>query len=799
MPEDAVTDARGELATAETVFGPEHPYTTKTRAKLAQVLGEAGATEEELPVRRQVLTDLMARNGAHDTDTAVAAHNYGYCLYECGRPEEGVGYLERAIRDIAPFVREDGSALFRLRRNLATVLRAAGRTAEAVALLERILAEQAQDTTVTADDLRAARIALAEDYRMQTGPARERGRARGEQLWLGLLRDQERRAGPDDPESLRLRNKLAVFHASTRQNRKALPLYLRNLADRERVLGPEHRETLLSRSNLAICHQSLGELDAAAALLAPLHEQRSRLLGADHADTLDTLDRYAMCLYRLRRYGEAEERFALLVDARTRLGGADDPARAKYLCWVGLSRYRAGRRLRALEPMRASLTDRERILGADHPDTLLVRHGIGSMLHGLRRFDEAVPLLERTLADRERVLGPGKLETVRTRSLLAKALAAAGRHDESVARRRENHEVLVLERGAGERDSILALTRLADAEEQAQRYRDALAGYASALEIAERVLGPEHPDTVKCRFSVAAHRLCQGSPEAAIPLFEQVLENYRRNFGADDERTLKIRRDLARCHDSAGRADRALDEYRALLADVLRVLPRSDGLRRALGADLARPPAAAWRHREVLAGRRLWQVALGAVVIAETADTGDALDGLYKHRWLAPSDTAAALRESRGIASRYGLLRALRHLASDAGSGSGPECGTGSGCGCGPAWNIAMYVDMVRDGVVAGHLGAAEAWELLEQITEPAAQAYDSWAGFAADYLAGHTDRLGLSDPARPDRPTGHRRKIEAVDRLLDPRNADSPFTRAPWHTARSTARTTAPTAEVHR
>lgn len=177
MPEDAVAEARGELTVAESVFGPEHPYTTKVRAKLAKALGEAGSVEDELEVRRRILADQLARSGAQDTDTAVAAHNYGFCLYECGRPEEAVGHIERAIRDIAPFVRQDGSARFRLHRNLAVVLQAAGRTAEAIALLERILAQQAENTTVTADDLRAARIVLAEHYRVLTGPGVERGRA----------------------------------------------------------------------------------------------------------------------------------------------------------------------------------------------------------------------------------------------------------------------------------------------------------------------------------------------------------------------------------------------------------------------------------------------------------------------------------------------------------------------------------------------------------------------------------------------------------------------------------------------
>jgi tetratricopeptide (TPR) repeat protein len=771
MPEDAVAAARGELGEAEVVFGPDHPYTTKVRTKLARTLGEAGLSEEELPVRQRILAELMERNGAQDSDTAVAAHNYGFCLYECKRPEEGIGYIERAIRDIAPFVKPDGPSLFRLRRNLAAVLKALGRVGEAIGLLERILREQAENTTVTADDVRGARLALVENYRTQTGPAAERGRARAERLWRTIVSTQEEADGPDDLEVLRLRNKFAVFYATTGQNRKALPLYRMTLEARERTLGPENQETLLSRSNLAICHEALGEREAAARLFGPLHEQRTRLLGADHTDTLDTLDRYALCLYNLRRYPEAERHFVLLVEARTRIGGKDDTTRANYLSWLGWSRYRASRGYQAAQTLRECLAARERILGRDHADTMSARHAVGDVLQALRRHNDAIPVLEETLADRERVLGAGHADTVKTRSLLAKTLISVGRHDEAVRLRRADHAAIERAHGARDRETIIALTRLADALEEAKDYAGALAAYADALATAEAVLGPEQSDTVTCRLSVASYLQCKGAPDEAIPLLEQVLDNYRRNHGEDDQRTLRIRRDIAQCHDDAGRGELALTQYRELLADVERALPERAELRRTLTADLACPPVAAWWHREPLTGRRLWQVALGATLLAEAADAGYRLDVLYERRWLAPSASVATLRRTWDVESREALLETLHGLARP----DRPVL----------AWNVARYVGCVRDGVAAGYLDEPTAWDLLEQITDPTARAYDSWAAFTADYLAGREDWLDLSGPPQPNWPTAHLRKIEAVERLLDPDNTGSPFHRAPWDTVR--------------
>jgi tetratricopeptide (TPR) repeat protein len=772
MPEDAVAVARDELAEAEAVFGPDHPYTTKVRTKLAKTLGEAGLSEEELPVRKRILAELMERNGAQDSDTAVAAHNYGFCLYECKRGEEGIAYIERAIRDIAPFVKPDGPSLFRLRRNLAAVLKSVGRVGEAIGLLERILREQAENTVVSADDVRSARLALVENYRTQTGPAAEGGRAKAERLWRTIVSTQQQISGPDDLEVLRLRNKFAVFYATTGQNQKALPLYRMTLEARERILGSEDQETLLSRSNLAICQEALGDRKAAARLFGPLYEQRARLLGPDHADTLDSLDRYALCLYNLRRYAEAERHFVLLVEARTRIGGQDDTTRANYLSWLGWSRYRAGRGYPAAQTLRECLKARERILGRDHADTMSARHAVGDVLQALHRYKEAIPVLEEALADRARVLGAGHADTVKTRSLLARTLIAVERHDEAVELRRDDYTALERAHGARDRETILALTHLADAHEEAKNYPAALAAYSSALGTAEAVLGPEHADTVACRFSVASYLQSMGSPDEAIPLFEQVLENRRRNHGADDERTLRIRHNIAQCHDAAGRTQPALTQYRELLADVERALPARAQLRRNLTADLASPPVDAWWHRELLTGRRLWQVALGVPPLAEAADAGYRLDVLYERRWLAPAASIATLRRTWSVESRDSLLETLHGLARP----DRPVL----------AWNIARYVSCVRDGVAAGYLDEPTAWDLLDEITDPTARAYGSWAAFTADYLAGREDWLDLSGPPQPSWPTAHRRKIEALDRLLDAGNEDSPFHRAPWDTIRS-------------
>lgn len=104
------------------------------------------------------------------------------------------------------------------RNNLARAYQAAGRTAEAIPLLERTLA------------------------------------------------DRERVLGPDHPHTLTSRNNLPIAYRAAGRTTEAISLYERTLADRERVLGPDHPDTLGSSNNLARAYQATGRTAEAEAL-----------------------------------------------------------------------------------------------------------------------------------------------------------------------------------------------------------------------------------------------------------------------------------------------------------------------------------------------------------------------------------------------------------------------------------------------------------------------------------------------------------------------------------------------------
>ena len=86
------------------------------------------------------------------------------------------------------------------------------------------------------------------------------------------------------------------------------------------------------------------------------------------------------------------------------------------------------------------------------------------------------------------------------------------------------------------------------------------------------MLGPDHPDTLNARNSLAAAYQAAGRAAEAIPLFEQTLVAGERLLGADHPDTLNSRNNLAVAYQDAGRLDEAIPLLERTLAARERLL-----------------------------------------------------------------------------------------------------------------------------------------------------------------------------------------------------------------------------------
>jgi len=88
-------------------------------------------------------------------------------------------------------------------------------------------------------------------------------------LYKRTLADCGRVLGADHPDTLRSRDNLAMAYRAAGQTAKAIPLLERTAADFERVLGADHPDTLTSRNNLAMAYRAAGQEDLAASADEP--------------------------------------------------------------------------------------------------------------------------------------------------------------------------------------------------------------------------------------------------------------------------------------------------------------------------------------------------------------------------------------------------------------------------------------------------------------------------------------------------------------------------------------------------
>ncbi|WP_306332806.1 tetratricopeptide repeat-containing serine protease family protein [Streptomyces sp. KL118A] len=126
--------------------------------------------------------------------------------------------------------------------------------------------------------------------------------------------------------------------------------------------------------------------------------------------------------------------------------------------------------------------------------------------------------------------------------------------------------------GADHPGTLRSWNNLACAYESAGDLGRAIPLYERTLTDSRRVLGADHPDALRSQNNLAFAYGAAGDLGRATPLYERTVADLRRVLGADHPETLKSRSNLALAYRSAGEVDRAITLHEQILADRVRVL-----------------------------------------------------------------------------------------------------------------------------------------------------------------------------------------------------------------------------------
>ncbi|WP_395746577.1 tetratricopeptide repeat protein [Prosthecobacter sp.] len=268
---------------------------------------------------------------------------------------------------------------------------------------------------------------------------------------------------------------------------------------------------------------------------------------------------------------DAEKAAQALVEARTQAHGPEDKEtlRARLqLAQVILGQDRAAdaeARLQALLPVVT------RVFGAEQRETLACQSALLSATAATGKNAETEAEYRSLIATAQRVLGLADALTLQARWRFSGVLYALGKRTEAEA---EDRQARDLSRGSitlKERHSIDTQTAKALKLRIDKKYSDAGHAWLKLLPEQTRLLGAEHPDTLKAQVELAENVEAQGWGAEAAQRLLSVLAVQQRVLGALHPDTLGTCSILAACLRAQNRPQEALPYARRALEGCQKV------------------------------------------------------------------------------------------------------------------------------------------------------------------------------------------------------------------------------------
>jgi serine/threonine protein kinase len=347
---------------------------------------------------------------------------------------------------------------------------------------------------------------------------------------------QRRVLGPENPDTLKSMNNLAVVYVHEGKFAQAEALDSQTLEIRRRVLGPEHPDTSMTMNNLATVYYNEGKYAQAEALDSQTLEVRRRVLGPEHPDTLVSMNGLVVVYWNQGKYAQAEALDTEILEIRRRVLGPEHPDTLASMNNLFIIYWNQGKYAQAEALGSQTLEIRRRVSGPEHRYTLATMHNLAAVYEDEGKYAQAEALESQTLEIRRRVLGPEHPDTLMTMNNLANIYQGEGKYVQAEALDNQTLEVRRRVSGPEHPDTLYTLSNFASLYERQGKYALAETYGAQALAGRRHALGNENPNTMESEADLALAYVSQGKFAVSEPLAREVVELYQKQQPDDWQR-----------------------------------------------------------------------------------------------------------------------------------------------------------------------------------------------------------------------------------------------------------------------
>jgi peptidyl-prolyl cis-trans isomerase SurA len=339
-------------------------------------------------------------------------------------------------------------------------------------------------------------------------------------------------------------------------------------------------------------------------LLAPL--------GCGAADTAGDIGPKAYeaipALHKAGKFVEAAKAAQALVAARTKALGADDQETLRARLLLAPILLDLNKESEAEAQLRELLPVMTRVFGAEQRESLACQSDLLAATAAVGKNTEAEADYRGFIPIAQRVLGPANDLTLKTRWRFAGVLYALGKREAADLEYRQSLELSLSRLSFKDRNSLNSEATKALTARIEKRHLEALKVLQKMVPQQTRLLGPEHPDTLRSSSELAVNVEAQGYKPEAEQRLRTVLTRQQRVLGAMHPDTLDTTHSLALCLHAQHKDPEALPYAQHALAGSLKVFgpEHTDTLLcQSLVAALSRPAPASPPPASILEDRPL--------------------------------------------------------------------------------------------------------------------------------------------------------------------------------------------------